>query len=89
MSPSLSFTFSTLCSPSPAACFTMCTSWCADLPSPHHNQLSRKNVIGLHRLSCHSFTDTHCWWPAGLFNVGHIPCPKTSGTNYLSIIPEE
>jgi hypothetical protein len=26
MCPPLSFTFSTLCSPSPAGCFTMCTS---------------------------------------------------------------
>jgi len=65
MCPPLPFTFSTLCSPSPAGCFTMCTSGRADQPSPHHNQLSPSNVIGPHKLSCCPFpTDTllmACW----------------------------
>ena len=65
MCPPLSFTFSTLCSPSPAGHFTMCTSWHADLPTPHHNQLSPSKVIGPRKLSCLPFTtDTllmACW----------------------------
>jgi hypothetical protein len=88
----LSFTFSTLHSQVQLAASQYAPN---DVrTSPHLTTTNLAPAMWLVHLNFPAvlLTLTNCWWPAGLFNMGHLPCPKTSGTHYLSIpcnVPEE